>query len=367
MMKIVILAEQRSGILTLASRRVIGAALALQEKALQGQITLLLMVSEREQQSLKEQVQHLGITRLLFWEEGLNPFDVGAMASSLAGWLDDTDLLLAAHHSEHIALLGLLCVQLQRPVLADVTSLEQQADGQLVITRPLYDEAASASFTLPVGRYLLTLRSSHFPVGQPLSCATSSDGHPSCAPGHPSCDSAEGDGPEGHPSSPAGELSDMDKLVTERLALAASADRRWQSRELLAQSLPEQRLDEARVVVAGGRPFGKRLQPMLTPLAGAMGAAVGATRGAVDAGHAPIRCQIGQTGAHIAPEIYLAIGISGAPQHMAGIGRSRCIIAINKDGNAPLVQQADYWLQGDMLELVPALTQALAAQIVAAK
>lgn len=328
MMKIVILAEQRSGLLTLASRRVIGAALVLKNKALEGQITLLLMASEREQQSLKEQAQYLGITRLLFWEEGLNPFDVGAMASSLAGWLDDTDLLLAAHHSEHIALLGLLCVQLQRPVLADLTSLEQQADGQLVITRPLYDEAASASFTLPAGRYLLTLRSGHFPVAQPV---------------------------------------ENSEIVTKQVALAASADARWQSRELLAQSLPEQRLDEARVVVAGGRPFGKRLQPMLTPLAGAMGAAVGATRGAVDAGHAPIRCQIGQTGAHIAPEIYLAIGISGAPQHMAGIGRSRCIIAINKDGNAPLVQQADYWLQGDMLELVPALTQALAAQIVAAK
>lgn len=120
-----------------------------------------------------------------------------------------------------------------------------------------------------------------------------------------------------------------------------------------------QRLDEARIVIAGGRPLGKRFMQTLKPLASRLSASIGATRGAVDAGLVPFTYQIGQTGSHIAAELYIAVGLSGAPQHVAGIGQSQVIVAINKDISAPICQMADYILQGDMFELLPQLCDAL--------
>jgi electron transfer flavoprotein alpha subunit len=120
-----------------------------------------------------------------------------------------------------------------------------------------------------------------------------------------------------------------------------------------------ERLDEARVVIAGGRPLGKRFMQTIKPLASRLSASIGATRGAVDAGLVPFTCQIGQTGSHISAELYIAVGLSGAPQHVAGIGQSQVIVAINKDASAPICQMADYILQGDMFELLPQLCDAI--------
>jgi electron transfer flavoprotein alpha subunit len=120
-----------------------------------------------------------------------------------------------------------------------------------------------------------------------------------------------------------------------------------------------ERLDEARVVIAGGRPLGKRFMQTIKPLASRLSASIGATRGAVDAGLVPFTCQIGQTGSHISAELYIAVGLSGAPQHVAGIGQSQVIVAINKDVSAPICQMADYILQGDMFELLPQLCDAI--------
>ena len=120
-----------------------------------------------------------------------------------------------------------------------------------------------------------------------------------------------------------------------------------------------QRLDEAQIVIAGGRPLGKRFMQTIKPLASRLSASIGATRGAVDAGLVPFTCQIGQTGSHISPELYIAVGLSGAPQHVAGIGQSQVIVAINKDVSAPICQMADYILQGDMFELLPQLCEAI--------
>ena len=311
-MSMLILAEQREGSLTLASRRLLGA---LQPLGNSMQLLVLAPLCEREK--LMAQAASYGIGRITLIDARQNtPFAIEAMADALAGRIAEYQRVVAVHQAESVALLALLAARLMLPLYTDATAITDEA-----ICLPLFDEQAAAWFALPATTTLLTLRSSHFAAVSPK---------------------------EGQPLP-----------VCEQLSVELTPASRWRSRQLLLQSLPEQRLDEATVVVAGGRPLGKRLLPMLTPLARKLGAAVGATRGAVDAGHAPIRCQIGQTGAHIAPEIYLAIGLSGAPQHMAGIGQSRCIIAINKDANAPIVQQADYWLQGDMLELVPALTACL--------
>ena len=305
-MSVLIIAEHHQGHLADNVARLVTAA-----SQLGGEVHLLLAgqgISEAGQQAAALS----GVSKVLLADspalaEGL----LEGLDKLLARWCEGYSHCLMAASTMGKALLPQIAARLGVEMISEVTAIESSD----TFLRPIYAGNAIARVASSAPIKVMTVRATAFAKA-----------------------TEEGNAP-------------VESLVVPELT------RRSRLVERLAVRSPRPELTVARVVVSGGRALGSKAQfALIEALADKLGGAVGASRAAVDAGFVANDLQVGQTGKVVAPELYIAVGISGAIQHLAGMKESKVIVAINKDSEAPIFQVADYGLVGDLFTLLPELT-----------
>ncbi|MGF1469225.1 MAG: electron transfer flavoprotein subunit alpha/FixB family protein [Sandaracinaceae bacterium] len=232
-------------------------------------------------------------------------------------------VLVAAAGTTGRDMMPRVAAKLGAGVASDILGVEVDGDG-LVYRRPMYAGNVIGYCTITSDVHVVTVRQTEFEAATPTG-----------------------------ESSPVETVEVEEEPALERIAFL----------DLEASESERPDLTEADIVVSGGRALksAENFESVLEPLVDALGAAMGASRAAADAGFVPNDLQVGQTGKVVAPKLYIAVGISGAIQHLAGMKGSKTIVAINKDKEAPIAQVADYFLVADLFDAVPELTDAVKA------
>ena len=322
-MTILVLAEQRDNAIKKASFEAVRVASNIAAQ-LGGSVTALLLGGSADAAASlggygASKTVHIADNRLDLYANSAYVTAVAAVAAK-----ENADIVFISGTSLGKDLAPRLAVRLDGAVAPDVTALEVE-NGEIVALRPIFAGKAIEKVRIASAKKVFTLRPNVFTAGQPDGTAASVE---SFAP----------------------DFADAD--------FATSAT---------GTSIASGKLDvtEATVIVSGGRGLqGPEHWPLIEGLAAALGkvaggAATGASRAVVDSGWRPHGEQVGQTGKTVSPNLYVACGISGAIQHLAGMSSSKCIVAINKDKDAPIFQIADYGIVGDVFEVIPALTEEL--------
>ncbi len=314
---VLVLADVREGKLRNVSFESIAAAKLATDG---GQVTAAVFGSFAR--DLAEPLSHYGADRVIaVTNSELDQYTTDAYFQVFTKVIEhvNPDIIFTGHTSVGKDLCPRIAAHLGYGLISDCTSVEAR-DGKVVFTRPIYAGKAFVRKVVKDGVIFATIRPNNIPLNEPDS---------SLAP-----------------------------KVEELAVDLDSGSLRTLVKNIVKKSSDGVDLSEARVVISGGR--GVKSEDgfkILYELADILGGAVGASRGACDSGYCDYALQIGQTGKVVTPDLYIACGISGAIQHLAGMSNSKVIVAVNKDAEAPIFQVADYGIVGDLFEVVPLLTE----------
>ena len=290
-------------------------------KALGGGFTILVLGKGLD--AAASELATFGAAKVLVADDAsLERYLAEAYAPTVAAVAKDYAVVVATASAFGKDLMARVAGRLSAGYAADITGFVAEG-GKLLYRRPMFAGNAYGLCQLETAVQVVTVRQSAFTPAEPL-----------------------------------GGASPVEKVAVVAPS-AAIARVEFVSFDQVKNERPE--LTEAKVVVAGGRAVKEKFYEILNPLADVFGAAVGASRAACDAGYCASDLQVGQTGKVVAPQLYFAIGISGAIQHLAGMKSSKVIVAINKDPEAPIHQVADYGLVADLFKAVPELVEKLKA------
>ncbi|MTT31818.1 electron transfer flavoprotein subunit alpha/FixB family protein [Terrilactibacillus sp. BCM23-1] len=315
--KILVLSEKHGSKLKNVTIEALTAAKQMKKQA--GRIVALCLGTYTEDQ-IKQLAEYGADQVIIAEDESLNVFTTDTYTDVLYQVIkeENPDIILMGHTGEGKDLAPRVAARLGIGLISDVTAINFE-NGEIIFTRPIYSGKAFQKKKVIEGKTFATIRPNNIPMEEP----------------------------------------DLTRTVDATYISTKIYHNRINVNEIVQKATEGIDLSEAKIVISGGRGMkGQEGFILLKELATVLGGAVGASRGACDADYCDYSLQIGQTGKIVTPDLYIACGISGAIQHVAGMSNSKMIIAINKDSEAPIFSIADYGIVGDVFEVVPALIEA---------